>query len=113
MLRLTIFLVLLVCPSWAAEITYQVTNDAGAVVMSGKVETNDATLAQLEVWRIEQIGKGESNVPASVSELLKKVMVVFIHSVLDQVPTPELKRRLEEYQNTQNAINELVRQAAH
>ena len=113
MLRLIVIFVTLACIVQAAEITYQVTNDAGEVVASGKVVTNDAMLAQIEVWRIEQLGKGESEVPASVSEVIRKVLVVFLHGILDQTPTSELKRRLEEYEGARKAIEELVRQAAH
>ncbi len=113
MLRLTVIIVLLACSSWAAEITYQVTNDAGEVVTSGKVVTNDAALAQVEVWRIEQLGKGETDAPANTAEMLKKVLVTFITGVLNQTPTPELKGRLKEYEDAQKAIKDLVWQAAH
>ena len=112
-MKLITVLVLLACSSWAAEITYQVTNDAGEVVTSGKVETNDATLAQIEVWRIEQLEKGDGEVTANVAEVLKKVLVTFIHGVLNQAPTSELEKRLREYEDTQKAIKDLVWQAAH
>jgi len=98
----------------AAEITYQVTNDAGEVMTSGKVVTNDAALAQVEVWRIEQIGAtGELGAPTNLTEVLKKVLVTFITGVLNQNPTSELKRQLKAYEDAQQAIKDLVLEAAH